>query len=205
MITLNNKTVNQQYYVKSGIVYKVLTTGTFDDSCPDEILGGGVSSDTEQFPYIEVHKKLDDAGIDSTRFYLDKLISPGDYYKNNEFKRKVSSGDTCRDNADYFNYFRELCLDQISESIRTYYNLDYEYFNSNRNRLGIPIWMFDDSDFGIKSNETIDETKLKQITFNKELFDKCKELAVENVIINESRKIIEKYKFDKKIKEIIFE
>lgn len=205
MITLDNKTVNQQYYVKNGIVYKVLPTGTFDDSCPDKILGGESSSDTEQFPYIDVHKKSDEAGIETTRFYLDKLIFPGDYYKDDSFRRTISSGDTCRDNADYFNYFRDLCFEQISESIRAYYNLDYEYFNSNRSRLGIPIWMFDDSDFGIKSNETIDKERLKQITFNKKLFDECKQLAVENLIVNESKKIIEKYKFDKKIKEIIFE
>lgn len=143
-----------------------------------------------------------------SRFYLDVLIEVGDYYIDNGtgkkvFKRKTSA-DTCNErDAYYYSYYRQLCINQIAESIRSYYTLDYSYFNSNRSKLGIPLWMFKDSEYGIKSNETASD--LGQIEFTEEFFNKYKELAVENCIIDESEKIIAKYSFNKRIKKIEWE
>lgn len=63
--------------------------------------------------------------------------------------------------------------------------------------------MFKDSEYGIKSNETVSD--LEQIDFTEEFFNKYKELAVENCIIDESEKIIAKYSFNKRIKKIEWE
>lgn len=206
MINITTNPKKQQYYIKNGIVYKIQSVDAADNSCPTEIVRGGVSSETEKLPYIEVFKR--DDITQKSRFYLDVLIETGDYYIDNGtgkkvFKRKTSA-DTCNErDAYYYSYYRQLCINQIAESIRSYYTLDYSYFNSNRSKLGIPLWMFKDSEYGIKSNETASD--LGQIEFTEEFFNKYKELAVENCIIDESEKIIAKYSFNKRIKKIEWE
>ena len=206
MINITTNPKKQQYYIKNDIVYKIQSVGAADNSCPTEIVRVGVSSETENLPYIEVFKS--DDITQKSRFYLDVLIETGDYYIDNGtgkkvFKRKTSA-DTCNErDAYYYSYYRQLCINQIAESIRSYYTLDYSYFNSNRSKLGIPLWMFKDSEYGIKSNETASD--LGQIEFTEEFFNKYKELAVENCIIDESEKIIAKYSFNKRIKKIEWE
>lgn len=206
MINITTNPKKQQYYIKNDIVYKIQNVGAADNSCPTEIVRVGVSSETENLPYIEVFKS--DDITQKSRFYLDVLIETGDYYIDNGtgkkvFKRKTSA-DTCNErDAYYYSYYRQLCINQIAESIRSYYTLDYSYFNSNRSKLGIPLWMFKDSEYGIKSNETASD--LGQIEFTEEFFNKYKELAVENCIIDESEKIIAKYSFNKRIKKIEWE
>jgi hypothetical protein len=205
MINISPNPKKQQYYIKNDIVYKIQSVGAADNSCPTEIVGG-VSSETNDLPYIEVYKS--DDITQKSRFYLDVLIDVGDYYIDNGtgkkvFKRKTSA-DTCYErDTYYYSYYKQLCINQIAESIRSYYTLDYNYFNSNRSKLGVPLWMFKDSEYGIKSNETVSD--LEQINFTEEFFNKYKELAVENCIIDESEKIIAKYSFNKRIKKIEWE
>ena len=206
MINITTNPKKQQYYIKNDIVYKIQSVGAADNSCPTEIVSGWVSSETEKLPYIEVFKN--DDITQRSRFYLDVLIEAGDYYIDNGASKKVfkrkTSADTCNErDAYYYSYYRQLCINQIAESIRSYYTLDYSYFNSNRSKLGIPLWMFKDSEYGIKSNETASD--LGQIEFTEEFFNKYKELAVENCIIDESEKIIAKYSFNKRIKKIEWE
>ena len=206
MINITTNPKKQQYYIKNDIVYKIQNVGAADNSCPTEIVRVGVSSETENLPYIEVFKS--DDITQKSRFYLDVLIEAGDYYIDNGTSKKVfkrkTSADTCNErDAYYYSYYRQLCINQIAESIRSYYTLDYSYFNSNRSKLGIPLWMFKDSEYGIKSNETASD--LGQIEFTEEFFNKYKELAVENCIIDESEKIIAKYSFNKRIKKIEWE
>lgn len=206
MINITTNPKKQQYYIKNDIVYKIQSVGAADNSCPTEIVRGWVSSETENLPYIEVFKS--DDITQKSRFYLDVLIEVGDYYIDNGTSKKVfkrkTSADTCDErDAYYCNYYKQLCINQIAESIRSYYTLDYNYFNSNRSKLGIPLWMFKDSEYGIKSNETVSD--LEQIDFTEEIFNKYKELAVENYIIDESEKIIAKYSFNKRIKKIEWE
>ena len=206
MINITTNPKKQQYYIKNDIVYKIQNVGAADNSCPTEIVTVGVSSETENLPYIEVFKS--DDITQKSRFYLDVLIEAGDYYIDNGTSKKVfkrkTSADTC-DERDtyYYSYYKQLCINQIAKSIRSYYTLDYSYFSSNRSKLGIPLWMFKDSEYGIKSNETVSD--LEQIDFTEEFFNKYKELAVENCIIDESEKIIAKYSFNKRIKKIEWE
>lgn len=166
----------------------------------------GVSSETENLPYIEVFKS--DDITQRSRFYLDVLIEAGDYYIDNGASKKVfkrkTSADTC-DERDtyYYSYYKQLCINQIVKSIHSYYGLNYSYLNSNRSKLGIPLWMFKNSGYDIKSNETVSD--LEQIDFTEEFFNKYKKLAVENCIIDESEKIIAKYSFNKRIKKIEWE
>ena len=206
MINITTNPKKQQYYIKNDIVYKIQNVGAADNSCPTEIVRVGVSSETENLPYIEVFKS--DDITKRSRFYLDVLIEAGDYYIDNGTSKKVfkrkTSADTC-DERDtyYYSYYKQLCINQIVKSMHSYYGLNYSYFNSNRSKLGIPLWMFKDSEYGIKSNETISD--LEQIDFTEEFFNKYKELAVENCIIDESEKIIAKYSFNKRIKKIEWE
>ena len=206
MINITTNPKKQQYYIKNDIVYKIQNVGAADNSCPTEIVMVGVSSETENLPYIEVFKS--DDITKRSRFYLDVLIEAGDHYIDNGTSKKVfkrkTSADTC-DERDtyYYSYYKQLCINQIVKSIHSYYGLNYSYFNSNRSKLGIPLWMFKNSGYDIKSNETVSD--LEQIDFTEEFFNKYKELAVENCIIDESEKIIAKYSFNKRIKKIEWE
>lgn len=217
MIRLNTTPLNQYYYIKNNIVYKISPNET-DDSCPDEI----VDNDLENLPYVEVWQEDEDSESsqepNKTIYCLDSLIGIGDYYINDTFMRTPTTSTTSCNGikSDYFSYFRDtICDEQIKETIRNYYSVDYDYFKSNPFKLGVPTWIIeipkedDDEEesyvnkyaFNVRNDTNQDSST---ITFSQDYFDSAKEASTIDAIKTAGNKILAKYKIKKVINNVVF-
>lgn len=203
MITLNTKPIEDKYYIKNDIVYKIQSNTEWDNSCPETVINGAESADT--LPYI----KVTFSGIPETEvtYYFDSLIELGNIYSAATTTGENSGYTSCFLRATnceggdglqfYFNYYMALCEEQIAKVILTYFNLDYKYFYSNRGRFELPDWVWLDKGYGITSNENIPNDELKQIDFTEEYFNKLKEEALTNKIMDDAESLVKKYNYTK--------
>jgi len=181
MTNLNTSKLNQVYYVKSNIIYKITSPTVKDNSCPD---GGGVNS--ENVPYITVKwGDLSEGGkTEETNYFLDSLIEVGDEYKNSAFTpSRCDSGITT-----YYELYKQLCENQIENVIMKYPYMSIDMIKEKLPSFGVPKWMLKDGGYEISNIE-----EDIQIDFDGELYDDLKENGIEAEIKKQAENIGTKY------------
>lgn len=181
MITLKNESTKQYYFVKDNVIFNISSTNSSGDKCAHEV-GGGVND--ESLPSINV-KLIQGTKVKSDDdYYLDVLISDGDKCKEmvgDEIKSFEKTDHKTESGITFCEYYISLCEEQIKETIINNKNKDYSYYSEHLNELGIPEWMFKNSNesdtyYKVSSSETSEE--IEGIDFTEELYDSLKEKGV---------------------------
>ena len=184
MVTLSENTTKRFYFVKDNVIFNISYTNPSEDSCAKEI-GGGKHDDS--IPFITVKKE----GEDDKKFYLDVLVQDGDTCTPNgeefTFKHTVHSKNEGDETEGKFSdYYLQLCNEQIVEAIKGNLKKDYEYFTSNLNRLGIPLWMLQGQDYTIENSEGSGD--FAQVNFTEEMYDGIKSNEVMKLSLDAANK-----------------
>ena len=168
-----NKTVAKKYaYVKNGVIFDIKYNDN-GDSCVVEM-------SEETVPYITV---------DGTRLYFNEYIEIGDTYSANDgFKKTIHSTDGEDDKEmTYQDYYRELCIEQMSDSIIANYTMSYAEIIRNIDVLSVPCWMVQ---FGCGSHTLVGIT---QIPFQIDDYNTLKENKVKEFALESASKTADKY------------
>ena len=146
-------------YINNNVIFKI-SPNNDGDPCAKKAVETVKSADTEvAIPYITVN---------GDKLFLTNLIEAGDKYT-------ASNGFTKHDDGKYSGmtlskYYAKLCEEQIMFAIKSKPTADFDFFNENKNMLGIPLYM-------INGQATV--TSIDQITFNKTYFDNLKNKVVQ--------------------------
>ena len=126
MIALN-KTVTKKYaYVKNNVIFDIKSSNN-GDSCVVPIT-------EETVPYVTV---------DGTRQYFNGYIEDGDTHTDaGGFKKTVHNAEKAKEESlEYPVYYRNICEEEIANSIISKYTLTYEDFTKDLSKLGVPTRM----------------------------------------------------------------
>lgn len=145
-------------YINNNVIFKISPNNN-GDPCAKKAVETVKSASTEvAIPYITVN---------GDKLFLTNLIEAGDKYVSSIFKKHEDgkySGLTLSE------YYAKLCEEQIMLAIKSKPTADFNFFDKNKNMLGIPLYM-------ISGQATV--TGIGQITFNKTYFDNLKNKVVQ--------------------------
>ncbi len=175
MKTLSTKKIDRWYYVKDGILFKMGYIADKDDKCV--IVNPPI-------PRLRVSSLS--SGEEIT-YYLDSLMECGDKYVQPSAEIKSSfvktlHGKTAESEMGFDAYYKLLCEDEIKKNIQVNYNKDYEWFNEDISRLGVPDYMISGHGWTvIGSNIQINFTEEYFNTTKHEIAEKEAYTAAENM------------------------
>lgn len=177
------------YYIKDKVVYKI---SLYNDG--DSCARYGVSSVTDAnkeclIPFIKVRKNGD---TEDKTYYLDCYIEDGDKYDNNKFTKhsdkKNSQGESV--NGDEIKtYFENLCKAEIKDAVGKRPKADFQYFNDNKDLLGVPPYMIANNGYTV--------TGCNQISFTETDFKKYQKDYFNEWVQKEADELAELYGYDK--------
>lgn len=172
MIALN-KTVTKKYaYVKNNVIFDIKSSDN-GDSCVVPIT-------EETVPYVIV---------DGTRQYFNGYIEDGDTHTDADgFKKTVHSADkTKEESLEYPVYYRNICEEEIANSIISKYTLTYEDFTKDLSKLGVPTWMLVQD-----PKQTVVEG-IQKIDFTLEYYNESKEDSIKKLALQAASDTTNKY------------
>lgn len=160
------------FYIKNGVVFNVLSYNNGVDSCVRKGVSAVTHDDKEVLvPSFTVVKKISNEKSATTVYYLSNYISDGDTYASGTFSKDESVKPGAGEGIN--TYYTTLCKEQIKSAIKGRPAADFEFFNKNKNLLGIPEFM-------ISGAEGYKVTGVSQITFTKADFNTMKEEVVKS-------------------------
>jgi hypothetical protein len=176
------------YYIKDKVVYKI---SLCDDG--DTCARYGVSSVTDTnkecaIPFIKVRKN---EATEDEIYYLDCYIEDGDKY-NNKFTKhsdETTEGGESVDGDDIPTYFENLCKAEIKDAVGKRPKADFQYFNDNKDLLGVPPYMIANNGYTV--------TGCNQISFTETDFKKYQKEYFNERVQKEADTLAELYDYDK--------
>jgi len=129
MKNLSNNYIDQVYYVKSGVIFKILP---YDDGDACAVKASDVK---DKLPKITVKKGSEEA----KPLYLDVYIEDGDTYADNAFKKTVHGEEDS--SSAFTDYYKALCEKEMESGILANFREDYDWFKENLDALRIPTYM----------------------------------------------------------------
>ena len=215
MIKLNTTSTKQYYFIKDGVVFDIASSYDGFDRCAIE-RGGGVNDDS--LPSIYVEQYRGDNLISTTSYYLDTLIKDGDTYKKESgesekpvfkhTKHSAENPDSAEASEEFYDYFIELCEEEIGKTIINNPSRDFEYFSSNLDKLGVPLYVIEGTGYNVYNSKG-SATKKAQITFDEEAYKEYKKKGVLEKVYDSANNEAKKYSYkitndtEIKIEEII--
>ena len=175
-----NKIVTEKYaYIKNGVIFDVMST-KYPDSCAMEISSANA-------PYITVGEG--DTNQTNVNYYFDAYIEDGDTYTpTNGFMKSVHAEKQADEKSITFQeYYRELCLEQITDTIINNYTLDYAYYRDNLGEFGIPLFMF--------AQDLRPVTGIDKINFTEDLYNSLKQQRIKELSLEAAEKVANKYNY----------
>ena len=154
------------FYILDGVVFNVLSYSN-GDTCAKK----GVSAVTDADKEVLVPSFTVKKDEKTTTYYLSNLISDGDKYAGGSFTKHPDTEIGGGENIN--TYYNTLCKEQIKNTIKGRPAADFDFFNENKNLLGIPEFM-------ISGAEGYTVTGVSQITFTKAAFNTMKEEVVKS-------------------------
>lgn len=171
MEALNSSVKGKVAYVKNDVIFSVKNYND-GDSC-------AVKMTEDNVPFITV---------DGKKLYFENYIKVGDTYSNGKFKKVIHSSE--KESEKTFQvYYKGLCEEEIAKSIINQYYRDYEDFSKNLGFLGVPSYMFKQSE--VKAQMEDEEVEL--IDFTKAYYDKVKQNEVEKLALQAAKDKAKKY------------
>jgi len=173
------------YKVKDGVVYEICK-GTTKDEDPCIISGADYN------PYFRVMWGSGDETV--VKYYLDSLIKDGDTFSKNregwfEKTKHMKDGDV---SVDLGQYFYDLCVEELENQImNTYYFKSYEWLNTHKDSLNIPLFMFK----GVATSVQCEGATPKTIDFTEAWVEEKKKEWVKKRVIEASDEAAGKYSF----------
>lgn len=176
MISLNKIVVKKYAYVKNGVIFDIKTSDN-GDSCVVQIT-------EETVPYVTV---------DGVKLYFNGYIEDGDTY-NSGFTKTVHNADKSKEESlTYQEYYRNLCEENIADSIINNYTLTYKDFSdaidgssrSSSRLFGFPTWMF--------VQDPTPVTGIEKIDFTEEYYNNAKENRIKELALQAASNTTNKY------------
>ena len=215
MIKLNTTSTKQYYFIKNGVIFNIASSYDGFDRCAIE-MGGGVNDDS--LPSIYVEQYRGDNLISTASYYLDTLIKDGDTYKKESeesekpvfkhTKHSAENPDSEEASEEFYEYFIELCKQEIGKTIIDNPTKDFEYFSSNLDKLGVPLYVIEGTGYNVYDSKG-STAKKAQITFDEEAYNEYKKKGVLEKVYESANKEAKKYSYkltndtEIKIEEII--
>ena len=167
MEALNSSVKGKVAYVKNDVIFSVKNYND-GDSC-------AVKMTEDNVPFITV---------DGKKLYFENYIKVGDTYSNGKFKKVIHSSE--KESEKTFQvYYKGLCEEEIAKSIINQYYRDYEDFSKNLGFLGVPSYMFKQSEVKAEGVELIN--------FTEAYYDEVKQNEVEKLALQAAKDKAKKY------------
>ena len=171
MEALNSSVKGKVAYVKNDVIFSVKNYND-GDSC-------AVKMTEDNVPFITV---------DGKKLYFENYIKVGDTYSNGKFKKVIHSSEN-ESEKTFQVYYKELCEEEIAKSIINQYYRDYEDFSKNLGFLGVPSYMFKQSE--VKAQ--MEDEEVERIDFTEAYYDKVKQNEVEKLALQAAKDKAKKY------------
>ena len=168
MINLESNLRTVYFYIEDNVVFNISSSDN-GDICAKKGVSGTPQSNEAKVPYITVTNTETEA---VTNYFLTNLISDGDKYTSNKFKKHSHDGTE----KTIPQYYEQLCEEQLMLDIINNPQKEFDYWKEHKLSLGIPIWML--------SGEGYNVTTVTQITFDETYFNSLKNRVVQQQAYN---------------------
>ena len=123
-------------------------------------------------------------------------------------KHSAENPDSEEASEEFYEYFIELCKQEIGKTIIDNPTKDFEYFSSNLDKLGVPLYVIEGTGYNVYDSKG-STAKKAQITFDEEAYKEYKKKGVLEKVYESANKEAKKYSYkltndtEIKIEEII--
>ena len=193
MRTLNTYVTRKYAFVKKGVIFDIKLDSN-SDSCAVEI-------NSDNAPYIEVNEG--EGVVSKFNYYLDSYIEDGDSYtpiqegdEGEFFKKTMHANEQCDETEITFqDYYRDLCLEQITDVIVYNYTLDYNYYKDHLGDFGIPMFMFKGRGGNVTYPTKTSSGDDYEINFNEDLYNSLKQERIRKLSLNAAEETANHYNY----------
>ena len=191
---LSTKPLDRNYFVNNNVIYEIKS---YEITSDEHAIHVGKDSNEEKIPKIKVTKTFDDSG-DEKIYYLDSLVEDGDKLNINataQSFKKTNHIFSPEDEEDFFTYYTKMCKYVIGQKLADLKDYPYEYFVENKVNFSIPAFMIDYNGYTLEVADGGDFDYAVPIQFTEDLYNKLKDEAIQQRILEAAKKEASKYKY----------